>query len=1105
MKKIVTIFYLLVFTISLFSSGIVQTKAENTVITETSSIIGDLDNSGKVDTSDVIYLLYHVMFGDSYSVSQDSDYDYNGVVDSNDVVYLLYHVMFGEASYPLIDLNATYYQIKVLNEELNECLFFKRKAGTSLDMNISLSKYIPAGYKWDGKVKYSSSLENFTEANVSDIVVNGDLYLIPIYEKAPYKITYELDGGIVADDLIYEFFIGDEIVLPTPTKEGYKFLGWYENDVLIEEISNRNYDLVAKWEIIEEGTPKVNYVLEEDVYLTKYASRSELITELIADIQSVKGVGYTLSYFESHTSSGYGIFANTQGNKTFFSDDAMRTKWTWLLEYMKSLRSEAGLDVAQYDDFIKNGYLSADAATINVEMIALICGKQYSYSSYSSSDYSKESNKNGYIKALHNVILNNNTFEKGTLALDFLPNASKDEYLFAGWYTTKDFKDYSKITENTVLSASVTVYPKFVAPNSDTIIFDYEGGVTEELYLKYGNKLTSLIVSSYNGAFWTGTNYASDIFVSTPANDPTAKFSTRIYIKKNMFTDLYEIVSILTSGTTSVWPDVAEYVITISGSYNGAYDDNFNVSNINVGDIVVFDKPIENISSTPANVYFCSENLNKEELEEKVDLNFVIPEPKRVGHKFLGWYDANGKKYEENIDFTGVGNITVYAKWKYEDYLIGSFKDNSWVVVGDEIQLIAEYVSGSKGTLKWESKTPDIASVDEYGFVNGIKEGLATIVVSDTNYPDIIFTFYVTVLQEDPTGILKLLVDSNNESIYKREDLIIGIITEAGYFYADIVGSVSKLLFEDYVVHDDYYLSNPSNKSTLNGDGINGIDFITFHYAADMHGSAANGGKNLATFNKSCNTGSRQASWHYGTGNDGIWACQTESYGAWHAGASKRMTWTKTNIKYNATDPEFPKVTLGSDNYFYINGLKTNVKNTTSGTRLNDMGLACEARNGYYYLGGHYYNSTYKYISSTGGNNNSIGIESSCAKGSDLWLTWQYSAQLCAKLLIKYNLPLNRLVGHHFFSGKWCPQPMLEYDLEIWWEFVELVRQEMELYKNYNNYTLTFSSDSAYLKDNGRISSLPTYSECVTYTITYKTGNTTKTVTLSSIIPGLVA
>ena len=458
------------------------------------------------------------------------------------------------------------------------------------------------------------------------------------------------------------------------------------------------------------------------------------------------------------------------------------------------------------------------------------------------------------------------------------------------------------------------------------------------------------------------------------------------------------------------------------------------------------------------------------------------------------------------------GNTSLNTEFEVEVYIDpfidGEFVDKSYVVISESIQLRASLVAVETDLLLWKSNTPDIAYVSSDGEVTGISEGLAEIVVYCSENEDISFTFYVTVLAETPTGLLKLLVDSNNSEVYTKNHLLIGIkIGSDGAYYSDIVGSVSKLLFEDYAVYDDYYLANPSNKSSYNGDGIGGVDFITVHYAADMPyapSATFNGGKNLASYNKSCNTNGTQASWHYSVGNDGIWACQNEAYGAWHAGASKKMTWVNSGVTTNqvGTDLYTTDVKMGSDGYFYIKGVKTTVKNTSAGSKLNGMGLGIKVVGSTVYLGGHYQNTSYNYISSTGGNNNSIGMETSVREGSDLWLTWQYTAQLCAKLLIKYQLPLNRLVGHHFFSGKWCPQPMLENDLEIWREFVELTRQQMDLYQNYGSSSMSFASSSSYLKDNGRVSVLPDYPECVTYTVTYNDGQSTKTITLSSILPG---
>ncbi len=465
-----------------------------------------------------------------------------------------------------------------------------------------------------------------------------------------------------------------------------------------------------------------------------------------------------------------------------------------------------------------------------------------------------------------------------------------------------------------------------------------------------------------------------------------------------------------------------------------------------------------------------------------------------------------------NITITVHGNTSLNMSFEVEvyvnPYIDGEFVDKSYATIEEGIQLNATLVEGKPDTLVWTSKTPNIATVDQTGVVIGVAEGLAEIVVSCASDESVSFTFYVTILAEEPTGILKLLVDSNNKEIFTKDNLLIGIkIGSEGAYYTDIAGSVSKLLFEDYKVYDQYYLSNPANKSTLTGSGVGGVDFITVHYAADMPYSSTamfNGGKNLASYNQSLNNNNGNASWHYSTGNDGIWACQSESYGAWHAGASKTMTWTDSGLTTTqvGTNLYTTDVTLGSDGYFYIKGLKTTVKNTTSSNKLNGLGLGVKIEGNKVYLGGHYYNSTYQYISSTGGNNNSISMETSVREGSDLWLTWQYTAQLCAKLLIKYKLPINRLVGHHFFAGKWCPQPMLENDLEIWKEFVELTATQMDLYQNYGSYSLSATSHSQYLKDNGRVAQLPNYPECATYTVTYSDGTTTKSVTLSSIIPG---
>ena len=79
--------------------------------------------------------------------------------------------------------------------------------------------------------------------------VLSDLELNAQYELITYTITFDSNGGNDLENI--EFTIENKnIELPTPTREGYTFLGWYEEEAKVETVENRNYELTAKWEEI---------------------------------------------------------------------------------------------------------------------------------------------------------------------------------------------------------------------------------------------------------------------------------------------------------------------------------------------------------------------------------------------------------------------------------------------------------------------------------------------------------------------------------------------------------------------------------------------------------------------------------------------------------------------------------------------------------------------------------------------------------------------------------------------------------------------------------------------------------------------------------------
>ena len=70
--------------------------------------------------------------------------------------------------------------------------------------------------------------------------------LTAIWVQRSYSIYYDLDGG-VCDELITSFNAFEDVILPTPVKNGYEFIGWFDGNTLVTKLENRDYNLVARW------------------------------------------------------------------------------------------------------------------------------------------------------------------------------------------------------------------------------------------------------------------------------------------------------------------------------------------------------------------------------------------------------------------------------------------------------------------------------------------------------------------------------------------------------------------------------------------------------------------------------------------------------------------------------------------------------------------------------------------------------------------------------------------------------------------------------------------------------------------------------------------
>ena len=107
------------------------------------------------------------------------------------------------------------------------------------------------GYKEPQRAGYD--FEGWYNSNEGGQTITSTKTFKAIYEKKPYNINYELDGGNNNSSNPTTYTVEDNVIFANPTKEGYTFVGWYleENYQTSIKSTNGKYEnltLYAKWE-----------------------------------------------------------------------------------------------------------------------------------------------------------------------------------------------------------------------------------------------------------------------------------------------------------------------------------------------------------------------------------------------------------------------------------------------------------------------------------------------------------------------------------------------------------------------------------------------------------------------------------------------------------------------------------------------------------------------------------------------------------------------------------------------------------------------------------------------------------------------------------------
>ena len=196
----------------------------------------------------------------------------------------------------------------------------------TIEDEITLPIPVKDGYEFEGW--YSDA--NFQEKNsvISAGSTDNKVYYAKWIEiQKRHNIEYELNGGTLPEGVPTTFIEGETFALAIPSKEGYKFLGWYMGSNLtgttkteVVPTDNKDIKVYAKWEKIPE-VYTITYVLNGGILEPGYVEVYDFGTTVKLPIPSKQGSAF-MGWFENSSFEGdvvEKILATDKGNKKYYA------------------------------------------------------------------------------------------------------------------------------------------------------------------------------------------------------------------------------------------------------------------------------------------------------------------------------------------------------------------------------------------------------------------------------------------------------------------------------------------------------------------------------------------------------------------------------------------------------------------------------------------------------------------------------------------------------------------------------------------------------------------------------------------------------------------
>ena len=475
-----------------------------------------------------------------------------------------------------------------------------------------------------------------------------------------------------------------------------------------------------------------------------------------------------------------------------------------------------------------------------------------------------------------------------------------------------------------------------------------------------------------------------------------------------------------------------------------------------------------------------------------------LPIPTKEGFNFSGWFEGETEVSSINAN----KNYTLVAKWEAVQTEILPESIEIIVEMGDDDMVYADtecvvtcrvLPEGASQEVEWKNMNRTKATRNEDGTINVMHGNEASFKATSVANPDVTATVTLQVrTYMNPDRFIETLAVKSDEIVAEK---IKAYPSDAGSDHY-LLGSVFRILFEKLDIIENMVPVGAHNRpGRFTDEGVEAVPyFVTVH---DV-GAPGNAQSNS---NYCVNPGAgNYLSWHYTTGNDGIYQQLPIGEIGYHAadGTHYDFQWSDSGILAPEGENNPTKITINQTTGKYqINGQDTLISAplNASGSIPTNSSIIYTGINNivdndptsstyrHYLIGTTYWNKGYGVLANYGGNVNSVGIETQVL--GNTYYTWERTAKLIATVIlpeIGQNV-YDAVKQHNTFCGKDCPMTMRHAG--YWEHFLNLIQCEYILASQFYNFKIEFKSDSPYLNPNGMIKTLANEATEVEYSVRF--------------------